>query len=92
MVLKGPSTIIADARRGVFRHDSKIPGLGASGTGDVLAGIIAGLAAQGVDALSACLWGVSLHARAARSLEKVVGKSGYLARELAAQLPRLMAG
>jgi NAD(P)H-hydrate repair Nnr-like enzyme with NAD(P)H-hydrate dehydratase domain len=62
-----------------------------SGSGDVLAGVIAGLAARGASPEQAAAWGVALHARAGQALAARMGVIGYLARELAAQVPAVMA-
>ncbi|HKQ99795.1 MAG TPA: NAD(P)H-hydrate dehydratase, partial [Pyrinomonadaceae bacterium] len=65
--------------------------LATSGSGDVLAGIIAGLAARGATPSQAAAWGVHLHARAGEELAKRMGRLGYLARELPDEVPTLMA-
>ncbi len=62
------------------------PGLGTSGSGDVLAGAIAGFAARGVEPVRAAVWGSWAHARAGARLTERMGL-GFLARELAAELP-----
>ncbi len=67
-------------------------GLGTSGSGDVRAGIIAGLLARGADAAQAAAWGSSLHALAGDRLAAGVGALGYLARELAAEVLTIMSG
>ena len=64
--------------------------LGTSGSGDVLAGIIVGLAARGAPLAQAAVWGVALHARAGRALAERMGPLGYLAGELPAEIPMLM--
>ena len=91
VALKGRETSIASP------GDSKIyvnragnVGLATSGSGDVLAGLVAGLAARGAGPLQAVAWGVYLHARAGDKLAQRVGPLGYLARELACEVPRLM--
>jgi ADP-dependent NAD(P)H-hydrate dehydratase len=63
------------------------PGLGTSGSGDVLAGAVVGLLARGADAAQAASWATYLHAVAGERLAARVGRLGFLARELAAQLP-----
>jgi hydroxyethylthiazole kinase-like uncharacterized protein yjeF len=63
------------------------PGLGTSGSGDVLAGAVTGIAARVGDPLTAALWGRSLHGAAGDRLEARVGAIGYLARELLDELP-----
>ena len=90
VALKGADTCIADAKGQVWRHLSRCPGLGTSGSGDVLAGLIAGLAARGAAPEQAAAWGVALHARAGDVLAQRNGTVGYLARELAAAVPALM--
>jgi ADP-dependent NAD(P)H-hydrate dehydratase len=65
-------------------------GLGTSGSGDVLAGAIAGLRARGTTAAQAACWGTHLHAAAADRLASRLGPLGFLARELADELPALM--
>lgn len=67
-------------------------GLAVSGSGDVLAGFIAGLGAQGLPPLQAAAWGIWLHGEAGRRLSETMGPIGYLARELAPLAPGLMRG
>jgi NAD(P)H-hydrate repair Nnr-like enzyme with NAD(P)H-hydrate dehydratase domain len=65
-------------------------GLGTSGSGDVLAGVIAGLRARGTTDAQAACWGTHLHAAAGDRLASRLGGLGYLARELTEELPPLM--
>ncbi|MDQ0767851.1 ADP-dependent NAD(P)H-hydrate dehydratase [Pseudarthrobacter defluvii] len=65
-------------------------GLGTSGSGDVLAGAIAGFRARGTTGAQAACWGTHLHAAAADRLASRLGPLGFLARELADELPALM--
>jgi NAD(P)H-hydrate repair Nnr-like enzyme with NAD(P)H-hydrate dehydratase domain len=67
-----------------------VPGLATSGSGDVLAGLVAGLLARGAEPAQAAVWAVALHARAGAALARRFGPLGYLARELAAEVPALM--
>ncbi|WP_158863092.1 NAD(P)H-hydrate dehydratase [Leifsonia sp. AG29] len=62
------------------------PGLGTSGSGDALAGAIAGLAARGCRPLQAAVWGTHLHTAAGASLSRSVGALGYLAGEIVDRL------
>ena len=65
-------------------------GLGTSGSGDVLAGAIAGLAARGAAPDQAAVWGAHLHAEAGERLSARIGRLGYLARELLDELPQVL--
>jgi NAD(P)H-hydrate repair Nnr-like enzyme with NAD(P)H-hydrate dehydratase domain len=67
------------------------PGLGVSGSGDVQAGIVAGLFTRCSDTAQAAVWGASVHSRIGERLSAAVGTVGYLARELPAQVPRVLA-
>lgn len=89
--LKGAETFIAAPRGECYSNRAGNVGLATSGSGDTLAGIVGGLAARGADPLQATVWGVHLHARAGDRLAETVGPLGFLARELLAEIPRLMA-
>jgi len=79
-------TIAAPGGRSwVVRGDTA--GLGTSGSGDVLAGAIAGIAARGAAVDQAAVWGTHLHLRAGQLAGRPAGVAGYLARELADALP-----
>jgi len=90
VALKGSTTYIATPDGDCWRHVSSHVGLGTSGSGDALAGIIVGLAARGASLAQAAVWGVALHARAGRALAERMGPLGYLAGELPAEIPMLM--
>ena len=79
--------IIATPEGRTFLADHGTDGLGTSGSGDVLAGAIAGLAARGCSPAQAAVWGTHLHVAAGRSLSARVGRLGFLAREIADRLP-----
>jgi hydroxyethylthiazole kinase-like uncharacterized protein yjeF len=91
VVMKGSQTIIT-APDGIWRYEGGGVGLATSGSGDVLAGIIAGLAARGTPPSMAAIWGVFLHGQAGSQLAKKVGPLGFLAREIPDLIPQLMAG
>jgi NAD(P)H-hydrate repair Nnr-like enzyme with NAD(P)H-hydrate dehydratase domain len=74
----------------VHLDEGKI-GLATAGSGDVLAGVIAGLLARGADPFAAAAWGVFLHREAGIRLARRLGPIGYLARELLQELPRALA-
>jgi len=79
----------ADGRR--WSTGTGTIGLGTSGSGDVLAGAVAGVAARGGDAAQAACWGTYLHASAGDRLVATMGTVGYLARELLDEIPRVLA-
>ncbi|AEG91857.1 NAD(P)H-hydrate dehydratase [Ramlibacter tataouinensis] len=82
VALKGPVTVIATPDGRAWRHQGGNCGLATSGSGDTLAGLVAGLAARGADLVQACAWGVVLHAQAGERLAARRGAVGFLAREL----------
>lgn len=90
VALKGPTTFIATPDGDCWRHVGGQAGLGTSGSGDVLAGVIVGLAARGAPLAQAAAWGVALHAQAGSALAARVGAVGYLARELPGEIPALL--
>ena len=67
------------------------PGLGASGSGDVQSGLVAGLLARGAAPAQAAVWGGWLHGTAGDRLAAATGPVGFLVRELAAVVPGLVA-
>jgi hydroxyethylthiazole kinase-like uncharacterized protein yjeF len=93
MVLKGATTVISDGCEDTlpWRHSGGNVGLATAGSGDVLAGLIAGFAARGAGLVQAAAWGVVLHALAGERLAARMGGVGYLASELLDELPSLMA-
>jgi len=92
LVLKGALTVVAapDGKAAVLPFASSV--LAKAGTGDVLAGLIAGLLTQGVPARDAAVAGVWLHSQAARLVEKDhANPRSLLAGELVTAIPRAFA-
>ncbi|MCL4562573.1 MAG: NAD(P)H-hydrate dehydratase [Chloroflexi bacterium] len=75
VVLKGAFTVIAEPEGRSVVIPVATSALAKAGTGDVLAGIIVGLRAQGLDGLSAAVAGAWLHAQAGILAEERVGNS-----------------
>lgn len=82
VVLKAATTLVVSPDGKAWRHVGGHVGLATSGSGDVLAGIVAGLIARGAPPAQAAVWGVAAHGRAGGRLEARIGRLGFLAREL----------
>jgi hydroxyethylthiazole kinase-like uncharacterized protein yjeF len=90
IVLKGAYTVIAttDGRCRVSPFAN--PGLASAGTGDVLAGVIAGLVAQGLSPFDAASLGVYLHGAAGEMVKNEIGDTGMIASDLLPVLPAII--
>ena len=91
VVLKGGSSHIVTPQGEAWSFTQGGVGLATSGSGDTLAGIVVGLLARGATPLQAALWAVYAHGEAGNRLAKAHGCVGFLARELLAEIPRVMA-
>ena len=87
VVLKGAKTIVADATGRVSVDPHEVPALASGGTGDVLAGVIAGLLAQGLAPFEAAVSGVYVHGEAGRRWAALHGDGGLLASDLLPGIP-----
>jgi hydroxyethylthiazole kinase-like uncharacterized protein yjeF len=87
VAIRGSTTWIAAPERGLYVDRAGHPALGTSGSGDVLVGIVAAMAARGCDPLGALLWGVHVHARCGEVQAARHGGFGLLARDLLEQVP-----
>jgi ADP-dependent NAD(P)H-hydrate dehydratase len=85
---QGKTVAAPDGR--VWTSDSGGPGLGVSGSGDVQAGIVAGLLSRGAQPEQAAVWGGHLHGSAGDVLTERVGTVGFLAREIGGCVPGLI--
>lgn len=86
----GPRKVVAAEGR-LWRVDDGNRGLAVSGSGDAQAGIVTGLLGRGAEPPQAAVWGAWLHAVAGDRLADRVGPVGYLARDLAGEVPGLLA-
>jgi hydroxyethylthiazole kinase-like uncharacterized protein yjeF len=95
VVLKGEHTLIANDQNTIYQCNDGNAGMASAGMGDVLAGLMGSMIAQGkhykIDAFNACLLSVQLHAKAADQLvEAGFGPIGLTATELANQIRKLI--
>jgi NAD(P)H-hydrate epimerase len=87
IVLKGANTIVATPGGKVKINNDANPALASAGTGDVLSGIIAGLAGQGLPLFQAAACGVHLHSQAGQVATQKLGNAGVIASDLLLPLP-----
>jgi hydroxyethylthiazole kinase-like uncharacterized protein yjeF len=90
VLVKGVTSHVVTPDGRAWSYNGGAPGLGVSGSGDTLAGIVGGLTARGADTLSALLWAVLLHGEAGEALSRKVGSIGFLAREIPDEIPALL--
>jgi ADP-dependent NAD(P)H-hydrate dehydratase len=82
--------VIADPAGSIWEVTPNCIGLGTSGSGDVLGGIVLGLLGRGADPAQAACWATYLHLTAGHRLSARIGTVGFLAGELLPELPRLL--
>jgi len=87
VVLKGALTVVAAPDGRVMIQPFANSGLATAGTGDVLAGTIAGLRAQGLDAFEAAVAGAYVHGLAGELARDELGEMGMVAGDLPPRLP-----
>ncbi len=87
LVLKGAPTVTATQNGKVFINSSGNPGMATAGSGDVLAGVIAGLWGQGLSAEEAAWTGVFLHGKAGDISKAKFGEKSLLATDIQQHLP-----
>jgi ADP-dependent NAD(P)H-hydrate dehydratase / NAD(P)H-hydrate epimerase len=87
VVLKGANTVIAAPDGAVAVAPFENPAMASGGTGDVLAGTIGALLAQGLAPFDAARLGVYLHAQAGELVRERIGDAGLLASDLPDAVP-----
>jgi NAD(P)H-hydrate epimerase len=90
VVLKGAGTVVADPGGDIALNLTGNPGLASGGTGDVLAGLLAGLLAQGFAPLPAARTAVYIHGRAGDRAAWRHTQAGARAGDVAAELPLVL--
>jgi len=88
VVLKGAHTVAAAPDGRAYLSPFANPALASGGTGDVLAGAVAGFLAQGLSPLDAAVCGVYVHAAAGEDARREMGDAGHVAGDLLPLLPR----
>ena len=88
VAVRGTVAVVA-AEDGAWRYDALPEGLGTPGSGDVFVGTLGALLGNGSKPAAALGWAIALHARAAGRLA-VDRPVGYLAREVAEELPHAL--
>jgi len=89
VLLKGHRTCITDGINGYINQTGN-PGMAVGGSGDVLAGMIAGLLGQGLPPLEAAACGAWLHGAAGDLCAEEIGQYGMLPTDMLTRIPRLM--
>lgn len=89
LVLKGANTVIAGSDATTYLNTCGNPGLAKGGSGDVLAGIISSMAAQGIEPLRAAACGVYCHAYAADLLKERMAMESILPGDVIDILPEV---
>ncbi|MFY0689403.1 MAG: NAD(P)H-hydrate dehydratase [Cyclobacteriaceae bacterium] len=82
LVLKGANSAVCDSSGTIYFNPSGNPGMATAGSGDVLLGIVAGMLAQGLDAVDALKLGVYLHGLAGDLGIKKFGEISLVAHDL----------
>lgn len=90
VVLKGAGTVIAAPSGEIFINPTGNPGLATAGTGDVLAGMLGGLLAQGYPPVQAACAATYIHGLAGDEVKRAQGELGMLAMDIVSEIPRLM--
>lgn len=88
LVLKGAATLVATAKGRLWVNPTGNPGLATAGTGDVLAGVIGAMLAQGLTAEYAAAAGVYFHGKAGDMAADEFGEIGLMAGDLLPRLPQ----
>jgi NAD(P)H-hydrate epimerase len=90
VVLKGAFTVVADPEGRVMVLPFANPALATAGSGDVLAGAIVGLRAQGMEPFEAAVAGAYLHGLAGELARVTLGDMGVVAGDLPSRLPEAL--
>jgi len=87
LVLKGFQTVVADYRGRAYLNKTGNPGMSTAGSGDVLTGMIAAFAGQGLDAFDAAKFGVYLHGLAGDLAAQEKTQISLIASDIIGKIP-----
>lgn len=90
VVAGGAETTYVAHADSLWRIETGGPGLATAGSGDTKAGVVSGLIARGASVEQATVWGAHVHGSAGERLASRVGATGFLAREITAEVPRIL--
>ena len=88
MILKGADSVVAAPDGRITLIPFATPALATAGTGDVLAGTIAAMLAQGLEIYDAAVVGAYVHGCAGKIAEEEIGLAGVVAGDLLTRLPQ----
>jgi len=89
VVLKGAGSLIARQGHSICVNLTGNPGMASGGMGDVLSGLMAGLAAQGFSPFDAARAAVHIHGRAGDSVARLTSQAGMVASDVIAEIPQV---
>ncbi len=89
VVLKGARTLVADGIH-IYENQTGNPGMSTGGSGDVLAGLMGALLAQGMDPFDAAVLAVHLHGKAGDLVADRLSQSGLIAEDLPLAIAEVM--
>lgn len=90
--LKGAPSVVGQADDGLFINPTGNPGLAKGGTGDVLAGLIAGFSATGMDSMQAAVFANFIHGKAGDVAAEKVGQRSISIEDLLNGIKEVMNG
>ncbi|MCI6907816.1 MAG: NAD(P)H-hydrate dehydratase [Clostridiales bacterium] len=90
LVLKGHRTIVASPDGHVYVNTTGNPGMARGGSGDVLAGMIGALLAQGLSPVHAAVLGVYFHGAAGDLCANTIGEYGMTPTDMIARIPAVL--
>jgi hydroxyethylthiazole kinase-like uncharacterized protein yjeF len=82
LVLKGTGTLVGSGEKGIMQNTTGNDGMATAGSGDVLAGIIGALCAQGYSLFNAAAIGVYIHGLAGDNAVQEISKSSLVAGDI----------